>query len=82
MPLNLKISKRYCVSLTFLKGSSSGISISAMGVISSHLETLMERNYLVAEKEKDDLHEQEDIFDNDEDDTITVSGQNCQNSLL
>ena len=32
----------------------------------------MERNHQVAEKEEDDLHEQEGIFDNDEDDTITV----------
>ena len=30
-----------------------------------------------------DLHEQEeDIFDDNEDDTITVSGQDCQNSTL
>ena len=30
-----------------------------------------------------DLHQQdEDIFNNDEDDTITVSGQDCQNSML
>ena len=59
----------------FLKGSSTEISISAMGVIPPHLKTLMERNYEVAEKEEDDLHEQEeDIFDDDEDDTITVSG--------
>ena len=33
----------------------------------------MERNYQVAEKEEDDLHEQ-DIFDNDEDDMITILG--------
>ena len=68
----------------FLKGSSSRISISAMGVISSHLKTL-ERNYQVSEKEDDDLHEQEEdmyIFYNDEDDTITVSSKDCQNSLL
>ena len=59
----------------FLKGSSSGISVSVMRVISANLKTLTERNYQVAEKEKDGLHEQEeDIFDDDEDDTITVSG--------
>ena len=34
----------------------------------------MERNYQVVEKEEDHLHEQEDIFDDDEDDTITVPG--------
>ena len=56
----------------FLKGSSSGISISAIGVIPAHL--YIERNYQVAEKEEDDLNEQqEDIFDDNEDDTITVS---------
>ena len=55
----------------FLKGSSSGISISAIGVIPAHL--YIERNYQVAEKEEDDLNKQEDIFDDNEDDTITVS---------
>ena len=46
-----------------------------VGVIPSHLITLIERNYQVAEKEEDDLHElEEDIFDDDEDDTIIVSG--------
>ena len=46
-----------------------------MGVILAHLKTLMERNYQAAEKEEDDLYEQvEDILDNDEDDTITISG--------
>ena len=46
-----------------------------MTVISANLKTLTERNYQVDEKEKDGLHEQEeDIFDDDEDDTITVSG--------
>ena len=50
-----------------------------MGVIPAHLKTLIERNYQVIETEEDnmhprDLHEQEeDIFDDDEDDTITVS---------
>ena len=35
----------------------------------------MERYYQAVEKEEDDLHEQEeDIFDNDEQDAITVSG--------
>ena len=59
----------------FSVGPSSGISISAMGVILAHLKTLMERSYQVAEKEEDDLREQEeDIFDDDEDDVITVSG--------
>ena len=49
------------------KGFSSGISISALGVIPSHLKTLMKRNYKVAEREKDDLHEQEEnIFDDEE----------------
>ena len=58
----------------FLKGFSSGISISSMGVIPSRLKTLMERNHKVAEKMEDDLHEQEEnIFDDEEDDTITVS---------
>ena len=42
------------------------------------MKTLIERNYQVVEKEEDnmhprDLHEQEeDIFDDDEDDTIRV----------
>ena len=50
-----------------------------MGVIPAHPKTLIERNYQVLEKEEDnmhprDLHEQGDIFDDDEDDTITVSG--------
>ena len=45
------------------------------GVISAHLKALTKRNYQVADKKKDDLHEQqEDIFDDDKDDTITVSG--------
>ena len=67
----------------FLKGSSSGISISALEVIPSHPKTLTESSYQSAEKEEDDLREQEeDIFDDDEDDMITVSGQDCQSSLL
>ena len=41
-----------------IKGSSSGISISAMGVIPAYLKTPKKRNYQVAEKEEDDLHEQ------------------------
>ena len=40
----------------FLKGYSSGISISEMGVIPAYLKTLMERNYQAAKKEEDDLH--------------------------
>ena len=44
----------------FSEGSSSGISISAMGVIPVSLKTLIERNYQVAEKKEDDLHEQEE----------------------
>ena len=61
----------------FLKGSHQE-SVSAVGVISVHLKTLIERNYQVVEKEEDnmhprDLHEQEeDIFDDDEDDAIRV----------
>ena len=57
-------------------------NVSAVGVISVHLKTLIERNYQVVEKEEDnmhprDLHEQEEdifagIFDDDEDDTIRV----------
>ena len=59
----------------FSEGSSSGISISAMGVIPVSLKTLIERNYQVAEKKEDDLHEQEEeIFDDHEDDMITISG--------
>ena len=38
----------------------------------AHLKTLIERNYQVAEKEQDDLHEQEDICDDNEDDTIIL----------
>ena len=39
----------------------------------AHLETLIERNYQVAEKEEDDLHEQEEnICDDNEDDTIIL----------
>ena len=58
-----------------------------MGVIPARLKTLMERNYQVVEKEEDnmhprDLHEQEDDIFDDEDDTIMVSGQDCQNSML
>ena len=45
-----------------LTGPSPGISVSAMGVIPAHLRTLKGRSYQVAEKEEDDLHEQEDIF--------------------
>ena len=41
----------------------------------------MERNCQVAEEEEDDLHEQEeDIFGDDEDNPIPVSGKNCQNT--
>ena len=70
----LKIYKTPLCKLNVLKGFSSGISTSAMGVIPAHLKTLMERNYQVAEKE-DDLHKQEEyIFDDNEDDTIAVSG--------
>ena len=71
----LKIYKTLLCKLHVFKGSSSGISISVMGVIPAQLKTLMERNYNIAEKEEDDLHEQEeDIFYDSEDDTITVSG--------
>ena len=42
-----------------------------MEVIPAHLKTLTESNYQVVEKE-DDLHEQEDIFDDDEYDTIAA----------
>ena len=70
----------------FLKGNRIvliRISISTMGVIPTHLKKLKERNYQIAEKEEDDLRKQEeDIFDDDEDNTITVSGQDCQNSFL
>ena len=39
----------------------------------AHLETLIERNYQVGEKEEDDLHEQEeDICDDNENDTIIL----------
>ena len=38
----------------------------------AHRKTLIERNYQVAEKEEDDLHEQEDICDDNEDDTIIL----------
>ena len=39
----------------------------------AHLKTLIERNYQVAEKEEDGLHEQEeDICDHNEDDTIIL----------
>ena len=59
-----------------------------MGVIPADLKTLIERNYQVVEKEEDNMHprdlhlQEEDIFDDDEDDTIMVSGQDCQNSML
>ena len=54
-------------------------SFSAIGVIPAHLKTLIERNYQVVEKEEDDLHEQEqDIFDNNEHNKITISGKGCQ----
>ena len=59
----------------FVKGSSAGISISAMVVISAYLKIPMEWNYQVGEKEEEDLHEQEkDNFDHDKNDTINVSG--------
>ena len=50
-----------------------------MGVIPAHLKTLMGGtilgNYQVVEKDEHNLHEQEEnIFDDEEDDTITVSG--------
>ena len=52
-----------------------------MEVIPVYLKTLMERNCQVAEEEEDDLHEQEeDIFGDDEDNPIAVSGKNCQNT--
>ena len=39
----------------------------------AHLKTLLERNYQVAEKEEDDLHEQEEyIYDDNEDDSIIL----------
>ena len=38
----------------------------------THLKTLIERNYQVTEKEEDDLHEQEDIYDDNENDTIIL----------
>ena len=41
----LKIYKTLLRKLNVLKGSSSGISISAMGVIRAHLKTPMEKNY-------------------------------------
>ena len=40
----------------------------------AHLKTLVKRNYQVAEKEEDDLHEQEeDICDDNEDGTIILA---------
>ena len=54
-----------------------------MGVIPADPKTLMERNYQVTEKKDSVLHEQEeDFIYDDEDDTFTVSDENCQNSLL
>ena len=38
----------------------------------AHLKTLIERNYQVAGKEEDDLHEQEDFCDDNENDTIIL----------
>ena len=71
----MRIYETLLCTLNVLKGSSSENFISAMGVIPAHLKTFMEKNYESAEKEENDLHEQEeDIFDDDEDDTITVSG--------
>ena len=46
----LKIYKTLLCKLDVLKGSSSGISISAIGVITPHLKTVMEKNCQVAEK--------------------------------
>ena len=53
-----------------------------MRVIPAHLKTLIETNCQVVEKDEHTLHEQEEnIFDDDdEDDTITVLGYDCQNS--
>ena len=43
------------------------------GILHICMKTLMERNYQVGEKGKDDLHEQEeDICDDNEDDTIIL----------
>ena len=63
----------------FSKGFPSGICFCS-GSNPWTPKTLIERKYQVVEKEEDnmhprDLHEQEDIFDDDEDDTITVSGK-------
>ena len=79
----LKIYKTLLCQLNILKDSSLGISISTTRVISAHLNTLIERDYQVAGKEKDVLYKQEeDIFDDGEDDTITVWDKDFQNSLL
>ena len=79
----LKIYNTSLCKLNILKDSSLGISISTTRVTPAYLNTLMERDYQVAGKEKDDLNKQEeDIFDDGEDDTITVWDKDFQNSLL
>ena len=71
----LKIYKMLLCKLDVFKKVLIGNLYFCNGAIPSHLKKVTERNYQVAEKEEDDLHEQEeDIFDDYEDYTITVSG--------
>ena len=75
MSLILKIYKPLLCKLNVLKRVLIRNLYFCNGSNLSHLKTLTEGNYQVAEKEKDDLHEHEEhIFDKDEDDTITVLG--------
>ena len=72
----MKIYKTLLCNLNvFLKKDSHQESVSEMGVIPAHLKTLIERSYQVVRKDEHKMLEQEEnIFDDDEDDTITVSG--------
>ena len=63
----------------FLNRSSSGICFcnesNPCTSVDTHREELSQGNYQVFEKDEHNLHEQEEnIFDDEEDDMITVSG--------
>ena len=63
----------------FLKGSSSGICFyngsNPCTSEDTHRKELSQGNYHVIDKDEHNLHEQEEnIFDDEEDDTFTVSG--------
>ena len=71
----MKICHTLLCDLNVFKKDPNQESVFAMGVIPVHLKILLERYYQAVEKEEDNLYEQEEnIFDYDKDDTITLSG--------